>query len=69
MDDKRKLIILEVYFFDGTARYGFNNIQDLCIYLSSRVIFRHESCYIYETFFNEDRIKDLEIKIIEKSDY
>lgn len=66
MVDKRKLIILEVYYFDATARYGFNNIQDLCTYLSSHwVIFPHEFCYVYETFFNEDRIKALEIEIIE----
>ena len=64
-----RLIVLEVFDFEYTFRYGFKNLQDLSKFLyklnSDYNNFENEY-YIHSAFLNEDQINRLDIEIIER---
>lgn len=62
----KRCIILEIYDYDITYRYGFNDIRDLCDYLCRTEFFGNEtSCYIYYDWLNKEKIERFDIKMVE----
>lgn len=63
----RRLIVLEIFDYDYTYRYGFKNLQDLSNFLSNLDYNDIEiEYYIYADWLNQDKINRLNIKIIER---